>query len=270
MGTRVAEIQELTETATWRHVSRDNPADDIRRGLGIQDISQGNQWTDGPTFLKQLPRDWPDLTPPSLIDPDRELKRHVVVLTMSSSSVPDPQQYQTLSSFLEATACQLHGAVEHSNPLTADSFAAAELEALQQAQRESFPDEVPQLKANKFIAKSSRLLLLAPEFDKEIGLIRVGGRLRRNLDLPIDEVHPIVLDPKHALTRLIIQGYDRKLKHPGPERVFAEIRRRCWVLHGRCAECKKWKGHPNPPRMADLPPARLRIYKPAFYSTGID
>ncbi|KAK7926211.1 hypothetical protein WMY93_008521 [Mugilogobius chulae] len=53
VGTRVAEIQELTEAATWRYVpSKDNPADDITRGLTLQDISRGNRWTDGPPFLK--------------------------------------------------------------------------------------------------------------------------------------------------------------------------------------------------------------------------
>ncbi|XP_028298617.1 uncharacterized protein LOC114460934 [Gouania willdenowi] len=279
VGTRVAEIQELTEAAAWRYVpSRDNPADDITRGLTLQDISRGSRWADGPVFLKQAPSDWPGLPPPLQSDHDGELKR-LVVLTMSSSSVPDPLQYQNWNKFLEATTCQLHGAADSNNPLTACSYAAAELEALQQAQRESFPEEVTQLKTGKPIAKSSRLLLLAPEFDETTGLIRVGGRLRRNLDLTVDEVHPIVLDPRHAITRLIIQDYDDKLQHPGPERVFAEIRRRYWVLRGReavrrhqssCAECKKWKGHPNPPRMADLPPARLRLFKPAFYSTGVD
>lgn len=275
----MAEIQELTETATWRYVpTRDNPTDDITRGLTLREISRGSRWTDGPVFLKQAPSDWPDLPPPPQIDPEGELKRHII-LTMSSSSVPDPLQYQTWDSFLEATARQLHGAADLNNTLTADAYAAAELEALQQAQRESFPEEVTQLKASKPIAKSSRLLLLAPEFDEKTGLIRVGGRLRHNPDLPVDEVHPIVLDPRHALTRLVIQDYDGKLQHPGPERVFAEIRRRYWVLRGReavrrhqrsCAECKKWRGHPNPPRMADLPPARLRLFKPAFYSTGVD
>ncbi|XP_076847529.1 uncharacterized protein LOC143493189 [Brachyhypopomus gauderio] len=280
VGTRVAEIQELTEAATWRYVpSRDNPADDITRGLTIQDISKGSRWTDGPEFLKLTPNDWPNLPPPPQSDPEGELKRQVVCLTMSSSSVPDPHQYQTWDSFLKAIANQLHGAADPNDPLTAESYAAAELEALQQAQRESFLEEITQLKAGKPIAKSSRLLLLAPEFDEEIGLIRVGGRLRRNPDMTVDEVHPIVLDPRHALTQLIIQDYDERLQHPGPERVFAEIRRRYWVLRGReavrhhqksCVECKRWKGHPNPPRMADLPPARLRLFKPAFYSTGVD
>lgn len=280
VGTRVAEIQELTEATTWRYVpSRDNPADDITRGLTLQDISRGSRWTAGPAFLK-LPRsDWPDMPPPPQSDSEGELKRHVVGLTMSSSTVPDPQQFQTWDSFLEATIYQLNGAADTNNPLTADSYAAAELRALQQAQSESFPEEVRQLKTGKPIAKSSRLLLLAPEFDEKTELIRVGGRLRRNPVLVVDEVHPIVLDPSHALTGLLIQDYDNKLQHPGPERVFAEIRRKYWVLRGReavrrhqrsCAECRKWKGHPNPPRMADLPPARLRLFKPAFYSTGVD
>ena len=61
--------------------------------------------------------------------------------------------------------------------------------------------------------------------------------------------------------------------------MFADIRRRYWVLRGReevqrhqrkCVGCKKWRGRPDPPKMADLPPARPRIFKPAFYSTGVD
>lgn len=205
MGTRVAEIQELMEAATWRYVpSRDNPADDITRGLTIQDISRGSRWTDGPEFLKLAPSHWPDQPPPLQSDPEGELKRQVVCLTMSSSSLPDPRQYQTWDSFLEATVHQLHRAADPNHPLTADSYAAAELEALQQTQRESFSEEITQLKAGKPIAKSSRLLLLAPEFDEENGLIRVGGCLRYNPDLVVDEVHPIVLDPRHALTQLII------------------------------------------------------------------
>ncbi len=61
--------------------------------------------------------------------------------------------------------------------------------------------------------------------------------------------------------------------------MFAELRRKYWVIRGRaavrnhqrqCPECQRWRGQPHPPRMADLPPARLRIHQPAFYSTGVD
>lgn len=89
-----------------------------------------------------------------------------------------------------------------------------------------------------------------------------------------------MLDPNHIVTKLLIKDYNNKLCHPGPERVFAEKRRNFWVLRGReaicrqqhlCKEChKKWKAKPVIPKMADLPPGRLRLQKPPFYSTGID
>lgn len=51
--------------------------------------------------------------------------------------------------------------------------------------------------------------------------------------LSFEEKHPIVLDSKHAVTQLIIQNYDNKLLHPGPERVLTEIRIKFWVLCGQ-------------------------------------
>ncbi len=38
----------------------------------------------------------------------------------------------------------------------------------------------------------------------------------------------------------------------------------------RCPKCQQFRAHPIIPRMADLPPARLRLCKPPFYSTGMD
>ncbi|KAI4903701.1 hypothetical protein NFI96_008893, partial [Prochilodus magdalenae] len=185
----------------------------------------------------------------------------------------------TLREYLEAIAQQIHGVTEPSDSPTASEYADAELKAIRQAQMDSFLSEVTNLKAGKPVPSNSRLLCLAPEFDRTTQLVRVGGRLRRSGLLEQDVIHPIVLDPQHPLTKLIIKDYDDKLHHPGPERVFAEARRKYWVLQGReavhrhqrkCTDGRKWRGCPNPPRMADLPPARLRIYKPAFYSTGVD
>ncbi|KAK0138067.1 hypothetical protein N1851_025730 [Merluccius polli] len=71
----------------------------------------------------------------------------------------------------------------------------------------------------------------------------------------------------------------KDLHHPGPERVFAELRRSYWILRGReairrhqrtCAECQCWRAQPAIPKMADLPTARLQLHKPAFHSTGVD
>lgn len=66
---------------------------------------------------------------------------------------------------------------------------------------------------------------------------------------------------------------------PGPERVFASLRRNYWILLGRqaarkhqhaCVDCKKWKAKPLIPQMADLRPSCLRLFKPPFWSTGMD
>ncbi|KAI2663445.1 Methionine--tRNA ligase [Labeo rohita] len=57
------------------------------------------------------------------------------------------------------------------------------------------------------------------------------------------------------------------------------MRRYYWILRGREAirrhqlsgvECQRWRAKPNIPKMAELPPARLHLMKPAFYSTGVD
>ena len=46
-------------------------------------------------------------------------------------------------------------------------------------QSECFPEEFNALKTGKSISKSSKLLPLSPEYDPDVSLIRVGGRLRR-------------------------------------------------------------------------------------------
>lgn len=55
------------------------------------------------------------------------------------------------------------------------------------------------------------------------------------------------------------------------------MRRTFWILHGReairqhlCKACRRWKVKPSVPKMSELPVARRRLYKPAFYSMGID
>lgn len=154
----------------------------------------------------------------------------------------------------------------------------AEVYVVKSSQEESFPEEVKCLKAGRPVSPSSKLSQLAPEIDPESALVKVGGRLRRIESGPIN-VHPVVLDPSHEVTRLLIKATDARLLHPGPGRVFAELRRQYWILRGRqaikkyqrtCPECAKWRGMPSFPMMAYLPPARLRLLKPPFYSTGVD
>ncbi|XP_026115567.1 uncharacterized protein LOC113094113 [Carassius auratus] len=277
VGTRVAEIQELTASATWRYIrSEDNPADSITRGKRLCDLVKGSQWNQGPSFLKLPPANWPKLPFSPVEEQSSELRQSVFCGSTTVVPLPNPQQYDTLAEFIKACSQQLHGAASIT---CADKLREVEQTVLRQMQTESFPTEMVQLKSGKPVSGTSRLASLSPEFDPTSGLIRVGGRLRRCSEAELDSVHPIVLAPQHPVTKLIIKDYDKKLHHPGPERVFAELRRTYWVLRGReavrrhqhqCGECRKWKGQPEVPRMADLPLVRQQLFKPAFFSTGMD
>lgn len=192
-------------------------------------------------------------------------------------TIPDIELFKTWRELVAATAQSLQGATNI--PLTADNYREAEKILLQRVQQECFSTDCQQLMAGKPLSGSSRIIPLGPEFDNAAQLIQVSGRLRHTPAVAVETLHPIILDPQHKITQLLIQHYDDQLHHPGSERVFAELRRKSWILRGREAvrrhqhhftDCRKWHGRPQIPQMADLPPSRLRLHKPAFYSTGVD
>lgn len=284
VGTRVAEIQELSQNCTWRYAdSANNPADDLTRGKSLKSFTEPNRWSQGPPFLLQDPDHWPEKPTTVTTEDSAELRKTTFcALTVTSPTSPTVQVYETWQEQIEAKAQELHGQSSLSSsdsPLTAEEYQQAEIAVLRQAQQQSFPEDYRLLSEGKPVLPRSRLLTLSPELDSASGLIRVGGRLRRSEGLDNSTLHPVVLDPSHLVTRLLIQKYDNDLHHPGPERVYAELRRSFWIIRGReavrrhqhaCAECRRWRAKPSIPKMADLPAARLRLFKPAFYSTGVD
>lgn len=89
---------------------------------------------------------------------------------------------------------------------------------------QDFPEEFSLLKEGNTLPTSIRLTGLAPEHDKDSNLIRVGGRLRRCDSLAKDVLHPVILSLTHPVVKLLIKHYDTQLRHPGPGRVYAELR----------------------------------------------
>ncbi|KAE8291494.1 hypothetical protein D5F01_LYC11102 [Larimichthys crocea] len=188
-GTRIAEIQELTDRQAWHYVeTSENPADDLTRGKSLQDLSGENRWIHGPSFLRLPPDQWPVHPVTMSKDIAEELRRPATCLVSTvlgtNHSLPDAQQFSTFSELVKATAGHLHGAAADAKGTpTAEEFKEAELRILQSAQRDSFPEERQCLAAGKQVPSSSCLLTLAPEYDSTFQLIRVGGRLRRCQDL---------------------------------------------------------------------------------------
>lgn len=76
VGTRVAEIQELTDPSAWRYVDlARNPADDITRGKTLKDLARPNFWSQGSPFLLLNSDEWPVTSTAELDEDPSELRK---------------------------------------------------------------------------------------------------------------------------------------------------------------------------------------------------
>ena len=293
VGTRVAEIQTLTDGMEWRYVrTTDNPADDITRGLSVAELGKGSRWSEGPPWLLGPPDTWQSESAPVLAQTrasssadTSEIKKALFCGVTMTGPVNDLDLtvFESWTDLVNALGQKLYPFDEQvTGALSPDQTRDVENQLLQRAQMDHFKAEIAALEAGKEISKESRLIQLAPELDRTEKLIRVGGRLRKvpQQDCVDFELHPIVLDQHHPVTKLLIKDADNHFSHQaGTGQVFAYLRRRYWIIRGRssvkgvlhaCFECRRWREKPRVPRMADLPKSRLRLHKPPFYSTGMD
>ncbi|MGL5702013.1 MAG: hypothetical protein ACRCW5_02545, partial [Cetobacterium sp.] len=211
--------------------SEKNAADDITRGKSLKELTQSFRWANGPDFLYQSEASWPIL-PAAAPESDTELKKSTLCLHLCTSpdvQLPGANHYNTWKNLIKATVACLHGAAQPSTQTDETKhYLESERLLLQQAQRDSFPEEFKALSSNRPLPANSWLVSLSPEYDEDAGLIRVGGRLRLAEHIDLNALHPIVLDPNHQITKLLIKECDANLFHPGPERVLAELRRHYW------------------------------------------
>ena len=128
------------------------------------------------------------------------------------------------------------------------------------SQKATFGDEVSGLSVKGQVSNKSRILNLRPYLD-ESGVLRVGGRLG-NSSFPENKRHPIILDAKSPLTKLIFECEHERLLHAGPQQLLASIRERYWPVSGRvlaksvfkgCLNCFKVNPQPMKITMGQLP-----------------
>lgn len=104
MGTRVAEIQELTTDQTWRYAdSTNNPADNITCGKTLLQLATDNRWKQGPAFLWQAQDHWP-ITPDQGTGDSCELRKSTCCNNFAVAedhSFPDPNQYNNFKDLIE-------------------------------------------------------------------------------------------------------------------------------------------------------------------------
>ncbi|KFD47370.1 hypothetical protein M513_11733 [Trichuris suis] len=236
---RVAEILENSKTSQWRYVpTRMNPADDCSRGISPSKISTHRRWFDGPSFLLEEEPDWPKRPQhPPMESEVEELHLKWAGYTSISQHPLNELIYRerNLKRMCRVVAytirflnnCSSDRQKRRVGPLNVEEMGRAFRVCVSVAQHEGFEEEMASLLLNKPLKTQSNLLPLSPFIDNS-GLMRVQGRIDK-ADIPYEARHPIILPPKHPLTKTIIEDMHRTLRHGSVDLTLCELRQRYWL-----------------------------------------
>ncbi|XP_035900969.1 uncharacterized protein LOC118507088 [Anopheles stephensi] len=102
VANRVAQIQEETRIAEWRHVPGcDNPADDISRGLKPEELLNCERWWHGPRWLAYSHDAWPN-HPPAVKENDGVIEERATasrIVTVSTRCEFRDKLFERYSSY---------------------------------------------------------------------------------------------------------------------------------------------------------------------------
>ncbi|XP_076394279.1 uncharacterized protein LOC143265522 [Megachile rotundata] len=294
VANRTAEIQTLSH-GKWLHVaSSENPADIISRGISPTLLINNNLWWNGPSWLQEN-------LPTQIYNNDNQLPAENISeeirTTYTFTSIINTEIFNRFSCYtrlirtiayclrfinnIHIKILERKGTItshkKESHPrLTLEELIKSETTIIKIVQINFFSDEIKHLKANQSIANSSSLISLNPFLDKD-GILRVGGRLV-NAKIPYNQKHPIILPPKHHVTKLILTREHLRLLHAGCNTTLYSIRKRYWPLSGKrllksiikqCIRCFKVKPVSPYYLMGNVPATRVTPARP-FSVCGID
>ena len=230
----VGEILESTSIDEWHHVlSGSNSADIVTRGI-FSEAFEDSSWVIGPSILRTT--DWPFIpdervinkislkVPPCDVDNCLETSSSFVN-DVTSIKHPDHgfnwERFSSFTRYRRVVAFMLRMLPSHkhfhgndfqmTDPTELD---VAERKLIHLAQMESFPVELKTLTAGKPIKNSSKIATYSP-FIGLAGIIRSTGRIVRLVNIEFDTKHPILLDARHTLVRLLARSLRHKYFHQG-------------------------------------------------------
>ncbi|KAI5637034.1 BRCA2, oligonucleotide/oligosaccharide-binding, domain 3 domain-containing protein [Phthorimaea operculella] len=293
VANKVIEICENTSLSSWRHVPTAlNPADYISRGIPAEKLPDLRQWWSGPSFLAMDPTHWPVPAIKKRVDDnspeesEESLPEMKVLYTSKADDNDDTVvHFERFSNFyrLERTYAyvlrfihNLKNKMQNCLDLSTDELRKSFSLLAREAQKQSFPKEYQALSKGQVVGPRSKILSLSP-FINEDKVLLVGGRLDRST-YTYSKKHPIILDSKHHLTKLIFQHRHVQLMHAGPQLLLYSIRESIWPVSGRrlarsivnaCTVCRRFKGQTLAPKMGSLPPERI-MPAPVFQSVAMD
>ena len=269
---RAAEIKEVSDPETWRHVpGRLNVTDDCSNFLSRGEDYWPNQ------FISQ---------PPADNDPEVKMKLGWVSALKSNMSFwtlrrPSWTHLTRVTAWVfwfVTSCCHRNEHVEVTKgPLSVEELVSAEEFWIKRAQAQAYSDDLSQLATGKEAHCSSDFRSLYPYTDEK-GIWLVGGPLK-HAPIPYQAKHPAILPKKHDIVPLILLHLHQRLNHSGVEHILAELRQWYWIPKVRsalekvaksCHVCRKHNAKEDPPLMASLPQSRLQSFTPPFYNTGVD
>ena len=184
VANRVGEIQDLTSTETWHHVSgKENPADVLSHGLMPEAIQASEVWWNGPVWLLRRESEWPKTFSPNeneLKLPERKSTSHISAPATAKITFSIFAKYSSLLKLIRVTAYCLRFIRKCRNKnlsfeinLTADEMRQSTTALLKNDQTFAFSKEIASLRRKGALEKNSPFLRLSPFIDQE-GILRVG------------------------------------------------------------------------------------------------
>ena len=292
VGNRVQKIRTQTNPADWAYTdTKNNPADDISRGLSWRDTAKIKRYMEGPAMLREKEETWEESREPEVQADDEEVRQVKVYKTSVKESwvLPQLESHCSKWSKYRRTAGWvrrfLHNFLVKWKPekglqfrkgdLSVVEVQDAELAVLRVVQAEWFQVEIDQLQKGVALKKGG-VTDLDPFLDEK-GVLRVGGRLRREMVVSVGEKFPIILPKKSQTSRLIVEWCHQKVEHAGRTSTHNEVRSRgYWVSSNLVKKVvfesvrrRAMKGKYGEQKMADLPIERLEVDAPFTYC-GVD
>ena len=291
VANRLGELDELTDSASWRWIStEENPADDATKAKKLN-FTRKWLWQNGPKFLCLDEKHWPQQPVISRAEfkEKTRLEAKAVVMTVRPrvSNLPDPERFISWTHLIGSTARLL---VAIGNFLVVigrgwsrsnyeiEDLLEAETLWIREIQACYYSREISALRNGESLPRDSHISQFTPFLCND-GLIRANGRtaLVKNVDKFIN--NPVILNGNHRVVRLLIAHYHRLFHHANTNTVFNELRQKYFIIRARvalrsisahCVICQLRRAKPHIPRMADLPQVRLDHGTNPFTNCGID
>ena len=276
-ATRIGEIQSGTNPEDWCWVvSEQNIADWLTRAKEPNEIDLNSAWQKGPDFLKLSESEWLNSRICAIQELPKEPRVVMIANTKPKDSLAvrvDISRYSDYRRLVRVTPRVLAmfrtdyepsfrndaGVLEPADVTKAERF------WILQAQETMLSD-----------MKRGRFRRLCPRV-REDGIIVVGGRAEKWLEMSYNQREVPLLPFRHELSRLYAKHIHEE-GHQGVSATTSKVRSRFWVIglprivksiRYNCVTCKKLDKKTTTQQIGRFPEERLKL-APAWNCTAVD